>query len=84
MPRKRWRLLKMFLCFKMLTNSLKYYEIIGKKGVSEILYVTGRNRLSQEETNIQVKKLPVTGRDLPSQYETSSPRKKLPVTQRSI
>jgi hypothetical protein len=49
MLRKRWRLLKMFLCFKVLTKSLKMYDQSLKTG-TEIIYVTGRNLMSQDET----------------------------------
>jgi hypothetical protein len=85
MLRKRWKLLKMFLCFKMHTQSLKILGIIiGKKTPSEILYVIGRNFLSQRETFCRRKKLPVTGRNFLSQEETSSQGKKLPVTGRNF
>jgi hypothetical protein len=77
MLRKKWRLLKMFLCFKMLTKSLKVLcTIIGKKTVSEILYFTGRNLQSSEETSCDMKKPPVTVRNLLSQEETSCQTKK--------
>jgi hypothetical protein len=73
MLRKRWRFLKMFLCFKMLTTSLKIQgTIIGKKTVSKILYVTGRNLQSREETSCDRKKPPVKVGYLISQKETSS------------
>jgi hypothetical protein len=50
------------------TKSLKMPRtIIGKKTVSEILYFTGRNFLSQKETYCQGKTLRVTGRNLLSQ-----------------
>jgi hypothetical protein len=53
MLRERWILQNMFLCFKILTKSLKILgTIIGKKTVSKKLYVTGGNLLSQEETYI--------------------------------
>jgi hypothetical protein len=85
MLRKKWRLLKIFLCFKMLTKSLKIlWTLIGKKTVSEILYVTGRNFLLQKETSCHRKKLPVRRRDLMFREETSCHRKKPPVTVRNL
>jgi hypothetical protein len=85
MLRKRWRSLKMFLCFKMLTKSLKIlWTIIGKKTVSEILYATGRNFLSKKETSCHRKKSLVRtkGRHLLWQEETFWHCKKPPITGR--
>jgi hypothetical protein len=51
---------------------------------SKILYVTGKNFLSQKETSCHRKKLPVTGKNLLSHEETSIQGKKLHLTGKKL